>query len=72
MTLRKRSTNTAEKVTKQEDINFYKKQVRVALHGCGSINPEDINESIGAGAFQGLSRALQMDRQAVINEVDLI
>ena len=61
--------NTAEKVTKQEDINFYKKQVRVALHGCGSINPEDINESIGAGAFQGLSRALQMDRQAVINEV---
>ena len=43
--------NTAEKVTKQEDINFYKKQVRVALHGCGSINPEDISESIGAGAF---------------------
>ncbi|MBE6629872.1 MAG: NADH-quinone oxidoreductase subunit NuoF [Ruminococcaceae bacterium] len=61
--------NTQQKVTKQEDINFYKKQVRVALHGCGSINPENIKESIGAGAFQGLARALQMDRQAVINEV---
>ena len=61
--------NTEEKVTKQEDINFYKKQVRIALHGCGSINPEDINESIGAGAFQGLARALQMDRQKVIDEV---
>ena len=61
--------NTAQKVTKQDDINFYKKQVRVALHGCGSINPENIKESIGAGAFQGLARALQMDRQAVINEV---
>ena len=60
---------TAEKVTKQEDINFYKKQVRVALHGCGSINPEDINESIGAGAFKGLARALTMDRQDVINEI---
>ena len=61
--------NTAQKVTKQEDINFYKKQVRVALHGCGSIDPENISESLGAGAFQGLARALQMDRADVINEI---
>ncbi len=61
--------NTAEKITKQEDINFYKKQVRIALHGCGSINPEDIQESLGAGAFQGLAKALQMDRADVIKEV---
>ena len=61
--------STEEKVTKQEDINFYKKQVRIALHGCGSINPEDINESIGAGAFKGLARALSIGREAVIQEV---
>ena len=61
--------STAEKITKQEDINFYKKQVRIALHGCGSINPENIEESLGAGAFQGLARALQMDRADVIKEV---
>lgn len=42
---------TQEKVRKQDDINFYKKQVRIALHGCGSLNPEDINENLGAGAF---------------------
>ena len=60
---------TAEKVTKQDDINFYKKQVRIALHGCGSLNPEDINENLGAGAFKGLARALQMDRADVIQEV---
>ena len=60
---------TAEKITKQEDINFYKKQVRISLHGCGSINPENIEESLGAGAFQGLARALQMDRADVIKEV---
>ena len=35
---------TQEKVTKQDDILFYKKQRRVALNGCGVINPEDINE----------------------------
>ena len=60
---------TQQKVEKQEDINFYKKQVRIALHGCGQINPEDINEALGAGAFQGLARALKMDRADVIKEV---
>ena len=60
---------TKEKVKKQEDITFYKKQVRIALHGCGQINPEDINEGLGAGAFKGLARALSMDRQQVIDEM---
>lgn len=60
---------THERVAKQEDVNFYKKQVRIALHGCGVINPEDINEALGYGAFQGLEKALKMDRQEVINTV---
>ena len=60
---------TKEKVTKQDDITFYKKQKRVALHGCGVINPEDINEAMGDGAFQGLKRALSMDPKEVIDEV---
>ncbi len=60
---------TGEKVAKQDEINFYKKQVRIALHGCGSLNPEDINENLGAGAFKGLARALQMDRADVIKEI---
>jgi len=60
---------TGEKVTKQDDINFYKKQRRVALYGCGVINPEDINEALGMGAFQGLKRALSMTQQEVIDEV---
>ncbi|MBE7063790.1 MAG: NADH-quinone oxidoreductase subunit NuoF [Ruminococcaceae bacterium] len=60
---------TNEKVAKQDDINFYKKQKRIALHGCGVINPEDINEAIGEGAFAGLKRALSMDPKEVIDEV---
>ena len=60
---------SGEKKTKQEDINFYKKQRRVALHGCGVINPEDINEAIGMGAFQGIKKALSMTQQEVIDEV---
>ena len=61
--------NTKEKVAKQDDITFYKKQKRVALHGGGVINPEDINEAMGYGAFQGIKRALTMTPQEVIDEV---
>ena len=61
--------NTGKMVTKQDDINFYKKQKRVALHGGGVINPEDIDEAMGYGAFRGLERALKMTPQEVIDEV---
>ena len=60
---------TGEKVAKQDDINFYKKQKRVALHGGGVINPESIEEAMGYGAFKGLERALKMEPQQVIDEV---
>lgn len=56
-----------EKITKQEDINFYKKQVRLALHGCGHIDPEEIREGLGYDAFKGLEKALSMSQQEVIN-----
>ena len=61
---------TKEHVAKQHDISFYKLQRRdIALNGNGEINPEDIDEAIGHGAFQGLNRALHMSRKEVIDEV---
>ena len=60
---------TGKKVDKQDELNFYKKQHRIALGACGIINPEDIHEAMGFGAFKGLAKALQMDRKAVIDEV---
>ena len=60
---------TQQKIAKQEEITFYKKQVRVALHGCGQIDPENLNEALGAGAFKGLARALELGRDATIKEV---
>ncbi len=60
---------TGEKVTKQDDITFYKKQHRIALEECGMINPEDIGEALGSGAFQGLRNALSMKREDVINTI---
>ena len=61
--------NTNTKCIKQEDIPFYQKQVRIALHGCGVIDPISVEEALGYDAMKGLVKALSMDRQAVINEV---
>jgi len=60
---------TGEKIRVEKDIPFYKKQVKIALHGSGAIDPESIEDALGVGAFQGLVRALKMDRQEVINEI---
>ena len=59
-----------KRISKQEDIQFYKKQLRVALRNCGFINPEDIYEYIAAGGYEALGKALtQMSRDEVIEEV---
>lgn len=58
-----------EKIRKQEDINFYKKQLRIALKGCGEINPDSIDEALGYGAFQGLLKSLHMTQQQVVDEI---
>lgn len=60
---------SGEKVQKQDDINFYKKQHRIALYGCGTIDPENIDEALGFGAYSGFAKALSMERQAVIDEI---
>ena len=61
--------NTKQAVIKQDEIEFYKKQVRIALNGCGTLNPEDINESLAFEAYAGLARALTMNRADLIQEV---
>lgn len=47
-----------EKVTKQGDMSFYKKQNRIALRNCGLINPENIKETIAAGGYLALGKVL--------------
>ncbi len=60
---------TKQKAYKLEEMSFYKKQVKVALHGVGVINPENVQEALGYGAFQGLLRALSMKPQEVVDEI---
>ena len=59
-----------EKVNKQEDMPFYKKQVRVALRNCGLINPEDIYEYVALGGYEALGKAItEMTQDQVIDIV---
>ena len=58
-----------KKVERQDDITFYKKQLRIALHGCGSINPENLDEAFGYQAFEGLINAFHKGRKAVVDEI---
>ncbi len=48
-----------KKLTDQWQMDFYKKQTRVALANCGLINPDILEEYIAAGGYQGLTKCLE-------------
>ena len=45
-------------VTSLSDTQFYKHQLRIALRNCGVINPESIDEYLGADGYTALERIL--------------
>jgi NADH:ubiquinone oxidoreductase subunit F (NADH-binding)/(2Fe-2S) ferredoxin/NAD-dependent dihydropyrimidine dehydrogenase PreA subunit len=47
-----------QKVKRQDEMSFYKKQHRIALRNCGLINPEEITESIGCKGYLALGKVL--------------
>ncbi len=52
------------------EVDFYKKQKRIALRNCGVINPEDIEEYIGIDGYQALGKVLtEMTPQEVIDVI---
>ncbi len=52
------------------EVDFYKKQHRIALRNCGVINPEDIEEYIGIDGYQALGKVLtEMTPQEVIDVI---
>ncbi|GBR75795.1 Fe-hydrogenase HydB [Candidatus Termititenax persephonae] len=56
--------------TKADDIDFYKKQVRVVLRNCGIIDPENIHEYIARDGYQALAKVLfELTPEQVIEEL---
>ena len=57
-------------VTTATNIDFYKKQIRIALRNCGFINPENIDEYIGRDGYAALGKCLtEMTPEEVIKEI---
>lgn len=58
------------KVNSLDDLNFYKKQKRIALKNCGVINPEEIDEYLAFDGYQALEKVLtEMTPNEVIEEI---
>lgn len=45
-------------VKKLDELNFYKKQERIALDNCGKIDPENIDEYIAFDGYKALEKCL--------------
>lgn len=52
------------------DIPFLNKQTRIVLENCGNIDAESLDEYIAAGGFSAFVKAVEMDREAVVDEID--
>ncbi len=61
---------TNEHVTHHEEIPFYKHQERIVMRHIGTIDPRDLRDSLAAGGYKGLAKALTgMTPEEVLAEV---
>lgn len=47
-----------EHISDAKSMNFYKKQIRIALRNCGMIDPENIEEYIARDGYEALGKVL--------------
>ena len=58
------------KVNSLDELNFYKKQKRIALKNCGVINPEEIDEYIAFDGYKALEKVLkEMTQDDVVKTI---
>lgn len=61
-----------KKVHASEDISFYKQQMRIALHNCGYINPEKVEDYIANDGYLTLGKCItELTPEQVIEEVKI-
>ncbi len=61
---------TGESVKKEEDISFYKKQMRLVLGDNALLDPTQISDYLSIGGYRSLSKALStMTPEGVINAI---
>lgn len=59
-----------KKVKSSDDMSFYKQQMRIALHNCGYINPEKVEDYLANYGYLMLGKCLtELKPEEVIEEV---
>ena len=62
--------DTQQRVTEAKDMDFYKKQYRIALRNCGIIDPENIEEYIARDGYAALGKCLtELTPEMVIDTI---
>ena len=49
---------TKKHIDDSKHMDFYKKQMRIALRNCGFLDPENIDETISRGGYEALGKVL--------------
>jgi NADH-quinone oxidoreductase subunit F len=62
-----RATN--EKITKEGEVPFYKRQMRLIIGNNGLIDPTVIEDYLAIGGYTALAKALKMTPQNIIEEL---
>jgi NADH:ubiquinone oxidoreductase subunit F (NADH-binding)/(2Fe-2S) ferredoxin len=61
---------TSQQISESKGMDFYKKQMRIALRNCGFINPESIHEYISREGYMALGKCLtEHTPEEVIKEI---
>ncbi|RIH64410.1 NADH-quinone oxidoreductase subunit NuoF [Mariniphaga sediminis] len=62
--------HTNQQISDSKGMDFYKKQMRIALRNCGFINPESIHEYISRDGYMALGKCLtELTPEETIKEV---
>jgi NADH-quinone oxidoreductase subunit F len=61
--------STTGHLRRMEEYAWWSIQTRRLMQNMGEIDPENIDEAIGTGAYSGLARALGMGQEEIIAEV---
>ncbi len=62
--------DSKEIIYDSENMNFYKKQLRIALRNCGLIDPHNIGDYIARDGYQAIGKVLtEMTPEAVVEEM---
>ncbi|MDD4226032.1 MAG: NADH-quinone oxidoreductase subunit NuoF [Mariniphaga sp.] len=65
-----RDPNTHQQISDSKGMDFYKKQMRIALRNCGFINPENIQEYISRDGYMALGKCLtELTPEDTIQEI---